>query len=306
MEVIEQALMFDCGDDSLLGVVSTSDQNSSAGVLIVVGGPQYRVGSHRQFVNLARYLARNGVPCMRFDYRGMGDATGAQRSFAEVGDDMLAAIEAFAAATPGLKRIVLWGLCDGASAACMAMPAHPLIAGAVLLNPWVRTEAGNASVMLRHYYLKRFFDGRFWRKLLRGDVHFLSSLRSLLATVAGSGKQQEAAASATQMAPKQAPAPAKPPHLADVPGLPQRMLKGLAESGQPFAILLSGRDFVAREFQQLAAADLGWRRLMASRQAVVRHFEQADHTFSRMEDAREVERFTLEWINLQISSGFRS
>jgi len=49
---------------------------ADTGVLIVVGGPQYRVGSHRQFVMLARFLADHGVPCMRFDYRGMGDVSG--------------------------------------------------------------------------------------------------------------------------------------------------------------------------------------------------------------------------------------
>jgi len=264
------------------------------------------VGSHRQFVNLARFLARHGIPCMRFDYRGMGDATGTQRSFAEVDDDIQVAIEAFVAAVPGLRKIVLWGLCDGASAACMAMPAHPLIAGAVLLNPWVRTAEGNAGVMLRHYYLQRLFDGRFWRKLLRGDVHFVGALRSLMATVLGAGKRQGASASVAQTAPRQVSAPAKPPHLADVPDLRQRMLDGLTQSGRPFAILLSGRDFVAREFQQLTKLDSGWRCAMDSKRVAVKHFEQADHTFSRVEDACEAERFTLEWINLQASSSFRS
>ena len=45
---------------------------ASRGMLIVVGGPQYRAGSHRQFTLLARDVAATGVPTMRFDYRGMG------------------------------------------------------------------------------------------------------------------------------------------------------------------------------------------------------------------------------------------
>jgi len=45
---------------------------------------------------------------------------------------------------------------------------------------------------------------------------------------------------------------------------------------------------------------------MDSKRVAVKHFEQADHTFSRVEDACEAERFTLEWINLQASSSFRS
>src|SRR5690349_24048098 len=56
----------------------------SRGVLLVVGGPQYRVGSHRQFALLCRRLAGRGVPALRFDYRGMGDADGAARTFESV------------------------------------------------------------------------------------------------------------------------------------------------------------------------------------------------------------------------------
>ena len=79
----------------------------------MVGGPQYRVGSHRQFVLLARDLAADGFPVFRFDYRGMGDSEGEFRGFEHVEDDIAAAVEAFRSASPGLREIVLWGLCDG-------------------------------------------------------------------------------------------------------------------------------------------------------------------------------------------------
>lgn len=55
------------------------------GLLMVVGGPQYRVGSHRQFVLLARDLAAAGIPVFPFDYRGMGDSTGQARDFEGIG-----------------------------------------------------------------------------------------------------------------------------------------------------------------------------------------------------------------------------
>ena len=75
--VVERFATFECGDDTCIGIVaSNADVASRAdiGVVIVVGGPQYRVGSHRQFVTLARALAASGVPALRFDYRGMGDS----------------------------------------------------------------------------------------------------------------------------------------------------------------------------------------------------------------------------------------
>ncbi|MEO6566032.1 MAG: alpha/beta fold hydrolase, partial [Casimicrobiaceae bacterium] len=81
--------------------------------MIVVGGPQYRVGSHRQFALLARALARVGIPALRFDYRGMGDSEGDRRSFDEIDADIAAAIDTLCREAH-LARVVLWGLCDGA------------------------------------------------------------------------------------------------------------------------------------------------------------------------------------------------
>ncbi|MGZ5200780.1 MAG: hydrolase 1, exosortase A system-associated, partial [Telluria sp.] len=86
----ERALAFPCGGDWLYGVASLPAQAGACGVLIVVGGPQYRAGSHRQFTLLARSLADAGIPAMRFDYRGMGDSDGGVRSFESVDEDIRA------------------------------------------------------------------------------------------------------------------------------------------------------------------------------------------------------------------------
>src|SRR5690606_34644237 len=106
------------------------------GVLIIVGGPQYRVGSHRQFVLLARYLAERGIPVMRFDYRGMGDSDGDMRTFEHVGKDLGSDIDYFFSECSFLKDIVIWGLCDAASAALFYAHQDRRISGLVLLNPW--------------------------------------------------------------------------------------------------------------------------------------------------------------------------
>ena len=116
----ERALAFDCGGERLYGILSLPGHAASGarGVLVVVGGPQYRAGSHRQFTLLARDLAQDGVPVLRFDYRGMGDSEGTIRPFDDVEDDLRAAIDAFMAASPGLREVVLWGLCELAIIAC--------------------------------------------------------------------------------------------------------------------------------------------------------------------------------------------
>ena len=151
----ESALVFPCEGDRLVGVVGAGHRD--LGVVIVVGGPQYRAGSHRQFVLLARHLAAQGFPVLRFDVRGMGDSEGAQRPFDALTPDIAAAIAALQSQQPQVRRVVLWGLCDGASAALLYLHERPdpRVQGLVLLNPWVRSEASLARTHVKHYYRQR-------------------------------------------------------------------------------------------------------------------------------------------------------
>ena len=142
----ERALQFGCDGEALVGILSPAAAPAKRGVLVIVGGPQYRAGSHRQFALLARHLAEQGIPALRFDYRGLGDSSGAARTFEDVGADIRSAIDAFQAAVPGLQEVVLWGLCDGAAAALFYGHQDPRVAGLVLLNPWARSAAGLAMV----------------------------------------------------------------------------------------------------------------------------------------------------------------
>ena len=86
MSYVELPILFSCGSESLMGILSKSESAGHVGVLIVVGGPQYRVGSHRQFVLLARSLAAAGLSVFRFDYRGMGASKAAGQAGASMRD----------------------------------------------------------------------------------------------------------------------------------------------------------------------------------------------------------------------------
>lgn len=281
--IAEEALTFDCGGDTLIGVVAMPrDTPAAVGVLIVVGGPQYRAGSHRQFTLLSRFLAEHGLGCMRFDYRGMGDSTGSERGFEGVGDDIAAAIDAFTMHVPAVKHVVLWGLCDGASAACFRAPLDERVAGLVLLNPWVRTEAGQAKAMLKHYYLGRLLDKRFWQKLLSGGVGLRESIRNLWANIASS-----TGGSIAQT---------KNAGTGSVSALPDRVLSALKACSLPFVVFLSGRDYVAKEFEEVLAGSADWRGLFECPRVSVVRFDSADHTFSGAERRDAVSRATLQWI----------
>ena len=95
MRLAEEPFVFRHGGDDLLGIVHRAGTDARVGVLIVVGGPQYRIGSHRQFLLVARALAAAGVPVMRFDYPGMGDSGGRFPGFENTDDEIRSAIDAF-------------------------------------------------------------------------------------------------------------------------------------------------------------------------------------------------------------------
>ncbi|MEO7495060.1 MAG: hydrolase 1, exosortase A system-associated, partial [Massilia sp.] len=158
MHYEEKALSFACHGQQLIAIASLPATSSRRGVLIVVGGPQYRVGSHRQFALLARSLAEQGIPAMRFDYRGMGDSEGPMRSFEDVNADLRAAVDHFLASAPDMNEVVIWGLCDAASAALFYAASDDRVCGMVLVNPWVRTSGGFAKATLKHYYIDRLLQ----------------------------------------------------------------------------------------------------------------------------------------------------
>ena len=165
-------MSFQCSGEQLIGILTAPVKPAEYGVVIVVGGPQFRIGSHRQFVLLARSLGEQGITTLRFDYRGMGDSSGELRDFTAIDEDIRAAVDMLQNAHPKLERIILWGLCDAASACLFYAHKDPRIAGLVLANPWVRTDEGEAQAYLNHYYRARFFDMAFWKKYCADSTIF--------------------------------------------------------------------------------------------------------------------------------------
>lgn len=278
----EKASSFICAGEPLVAICSVPEGPlvSDVGVLIVVGGPQYRVGSHRQFVLLARYLAEAGVAAMRFDTRGMGDAPGELRNFEQIADDVGAAVTHFISQVPGVRQVIIWGLCDAASAALFYAHSDPRVRGLVLLNPWVRTEAGLASAYIKHYYAQKLVDPAFWRKLLSGRVAFASSFAGLMGRLRGlrQGKPKRGAPNANEGS------------------LPLRMLTGLRQFHGKVLLVLSSDDLTAQEFVSLEKGSLAWRAALADKRVERRVVQGANHTFSRREWRDQVAEWTLDWV----------
>lgn len=283
MNYQELALSFTCHGDALFGILSLPERPARRGVLVVVGGPQYRVGSHRQFTELARALAQQGIATMRFDYRGMGDSQGDMRDFEAVGDDLRAAVDQFTAAVPAIDEVVIWGLCDGASAAMFYAGDDPRVTGLVLLNPWVRTSSGLAKATLKHYYRSRLLGPDLWKKIMRGEFDYRSAAASLFKvvyTVLGGKRGGDGASAGGQQA-----AP-----------LPDRMQAGLARFNGRVLLIFSGADLTAKEFLDVAGSAPPWQRLLGAERVSQQTIDAADHTFSRRIWKDQVARWTGDWL----------
>jgi exosortase A-associated hydrolase 1 len=278
----ESALIFNCGAARLLGILSCGPMNSDLGVLIVVGGPQYRVGAHRQFVALARSLAEAGFPVLRFDYRGMGDSEGDLRNFEDAAADIAAAIDVLQKAVPGVRRVALWGLCDGASAALLYLHAQrdARVSGLALLNPWVRSEASLAKTHVKHYYRQRLTEREFWLKLFSGKVA-LGALTGLVQNL------RQAFGGAGSTGPTAGKA---------VPPYQDRMAQAWGAFPGEILLMLSEHDYTAREFLEYTAGNAPWQQALKARPTPCVPIAGADHTCSQPQAQRAVQDATAEWL----------
>ncbi|MDH4393732.1 MAG: hydrolase 1, exosortase A system-associated [Aquabacterium sp.] len=254
---------------------------SDVGVLIIVGGPQYRVGAHRHFVLLARALSRAGYPTLRFDHRGVGDSVGPLPRFEAIDDDIAAAIDALVNAHPGLRGVVLWGLCDGASAALLYAERRRdgRVCGLALLNPWVRSVHGQARAQVRHYYIDRLRSPDFWRKTLGGGVG-LGALQGWWRAWRQSRAKHPVAGKAAQI---------------DMP-FQVVMARAWQRFQGPVLLQLSGQDHTAREFEAVADSFPAWNGWQLRPQTVLQAFAQADHTFSASAQQEAGTRGLLDWL----------
>jgi len=283
-------IVFKCLDKRLIGILHKPELKPSCnlGVLILVGGGQYRVGSHRQFVLLARYLADQGVSVMRFDYRGMGDSEGDQVSFEECETDLKSAIDNFHTECPELDGVVIWGLCDAASAAAFYAHQDSRVKGLVLLNPWVNSEDGEAKAYIKHYYLSRLLNGDMWRKIFKGRFNFKASFEDFFYKLTLTFRRQKHTSLSSNE---------RALFNRNIP-IGDRIFKGLSNFNGRVLIILSSDDVTASQFSDLSSSCSEWKKLMKSPEISEFIIEGADHTFSSNVWKEKVELITLECLKL--------
>jgi exosortase A-associated hydrolase 1 len=234
---------FDCAGSPLIGTVDAAP--GATGLLIVTGGNETRAGAFSNQASLAARVASAGHPVMRFDRRGVGDSAGVNMGFRNSADDIAAALAAFRAHCPWVKRVVGFGNCDAASALMLSAGAG--LGGLVLSNPWTYedddAEAPPPPAAIRARYAAKLKNPRELVRLLTGKVNFARLARGILS------------AASTPAAPS---------------GLAEAMKGGLARFTGPVRILVAERDRTGQAFLE------GWDR----GDPRVHRCRDADHAYS--------------------------
>ncbi len=262
----------------LIGIIHhPAEIASQAGLLIVVGGPQYRIGPHRQYVHLARYCAKQGIPVMRFDYQGVGDSAGVYPGFEHVAPDIHAAIDQFMTRAPEIKSVAIWGMCEGASAILLGGAEHKAASHIILANPWVRSESGLAKAYVKHYYFSRLMTPEFWQKIFAGRLNIKSAISGLFSNIKRAFVKER-------------------PENTDNRAFPDRMLSGLQDFQGKSLLISSENDLVAREFDDLTSTDKEWRQTLKEKQSTRIDIAGSDHSFSTEEWRKQVAIRTAGWL----------
>ena len=192
-------ISFACAGETLFGTLDMGLASGAVGLLLVSGGNEIRSGAWGGQAALAAALAREGIPVFRFDRRGVGDSSGENLGFRASEPDIAAALAAFRAAAPHVKRVFALGNCDAASALMLHAALLPGLDGLILANPWTidaenETAPVHSAAALRRHYLRRLVDPRQWTRLLAGKValdKLAQGLRTAAAPQEGSALTQE-------------------------------------------------------------------------------------------------------------------
>lgn len=272
---MEKPIQFHCRNKKLYGILHQAATHNEIRqiILMIVGGPQTRIGSHRLHVQLARALQNLGFTIFRFDYEGLGDSEGDFVGFEYAGPSIQAAIDYLFAEYTELEHIIIWSLCDGATASCVyAQHDQHRVKGMVLCNPFVETDAGKARTIIRYYYVKRLFEKEFWRKVFSFKFDVVEFIRSFLQLALRAWRSDDSDGFNGQSSAIGVIDPNT--------SLPQQMINGLDNFQHKVRFLLSTDDLTALNFRDVILSHPTLKEAIDVGRIKIRYIQDADHTFS--------------------------
>jgi dienelactone hydrolase len=167
----------------LFGILAEPLDMSTAGLCVVMlnAGAIRRVGPNRMWVEAARRWAARGVPTLRLDLEGIGDADGDPNHFKDLAElyvperisQVLSALDMLEDRGMG-SRYVLVGLCSGAHWAFHAALQDKRVLAALMLNP--RTLFWSPTQQIARDFRRGLLRRSSWRRALRGEVPLASML----------------------------------------------------------------------------------------------------------------------------------
>jgi pimeloyl-ACP methyl ester carboxylesterase len=195
-ELRETPLWFELGGRHMFGVLSEPAEGPVADVTVVLfnGGALRHTGPNRSSVETARRWAGRGVPCVRVDFPGIGDADGDDPELTENKclyapgrlQETLAVLDQLA--ERGLPdRFVLGGLCAAAYWGVHAALADPRVVGVLAINLWAffwspelvaERDRRATRDALRSGLIERVRSGRLNAQLVRRAVRSFRPSRS--------------------------------------------------------------------------------------------------------------------------------
>ena len=205
MTVTSKTVTFDCEGLQLRGTLRGAPevQRGDLGVVLLNQGPLDRSGAHQISTTIATRLNRAfNIPTLQFDARGVGESEGDWitpddgepihdlygRIFNGAWNpDTLAAISFIQQAT-GVKRVVLVGLCGGASTALHVASLHPAVIGVAMVGMPVRHDAtvpgvaGLADGFIRdetNKYVQKLRSFEAWKRFLTFQTDY-STFRNVI------------------------------------------------------------------------------------------------------------------------------
>lgn len=253
---------FACGDDMLAGTFDPGDRTT--GMLMVTGGTELRAGAHSGMARLAAEVAAYGFPVFRFDRRGVGDSDGTNPGFMDSGPDIAAAVAAMKRLRPDLRRLIGFGLCDGATALALHHRAIGFDALA-LANPWiVEAEAGAPPpAAIAHRYRAQLLSVAGWRRILTGRINYRKAFQGLCRLSAGSDA-----------------------------GLATRFAAAVDGGQRPVSIILAAGDATALAFNGEWRGSL-FARARAQPTITVTSVDSSSHSFATGDDPRRLADFCI-------------
>ena len=278
--MIERSLCFGKGQ-KLVGTICLPTvpgiPEAAIGLVMFNAGVVHRIGPHRINVRLARLLAANGIPTIRFDLAGQGDsarADGLQSFEAQAIDDIRSAMDVLGNAA-NVSRFALFGFCSGSVHSYATAQADERVCGLLLYDmyiyPTVRSRLNRYANAVRE---------KGFARTLRGWIpQQLSKLTAAISVSMGSGTRR---ASPRKYGMFTQPSKSV---LADA-------FARLHARGTSICVAYSGsfRDYNYREQFNDAFRQFGIDQFVSSE-----YFENVDHTITLIGEQAAYMDFVLRW-----------